>query len=318
MSANVRRPAADSGPPWRKSPVFIGDSGLKRQPGTFRQHVVRGVCSWWVGAAGCLGWAVRPAAASMRGRRRSSSRRSAVKHSTGGFWSTARSRTGRRVFDFIARGHRHRAGRAINASSSARVTPSFAGTATDVRSRAPRWARTPTTPSPRQRLPAPRSPSSMAEAPQIGSELIRGPLRGAESSVGTKAPGRPVCRQRNRPPRAGGKGKAIVRTAAAARSRLGDCERQGQRPNDGQQRHARRAPSRGSTSRFHRVNRLQNANGFHREQARDRVARVELVLALGARFRLTTWCRLVAQSARSRSATKRRLRLFSAVNTAAG
>jgi hypothetical protein len=210
MSADVRKcPSTGSRlrAPRRKSPVFIGDSSSKRQPGTFRQHVVRGVCSWWVGAAGCLGWAVRPAAASMRGRRRSSSRRSAVKHSTGGFWSTARSRTGRRVFDFIARGNRHRAGRAINTSSSARVTPSFAGTATDVRSRAPSWARTPTTP---QRLPAPRSPSSMAEAPQIGSELIRGPLRGAKSSVGTKAPGRPVCRRRTREPRSSRHVKAIV------------------------------------------------------------------------------------------------------------
>jgi hypothetical protein len=35
-------------------------------------------------------------------------------------------------------------------------------------------------------------------------------------------PARPLRRQGDRPPRAGGRGKAIVRTAAAARSRLGD------------------------------------------------------------------------------------------------
>jgi hypothetical protein len=114
-----------------------------------------------------------------------------------------------------------------------------------------------------------------------------------------RRPARAPRRQRDRATRAGRSTKAVVRDQRRGRTHVGDCERQGQRPNDGQQRHARRAPSRGSTSRFHRVNRLQNANGFHREQARDRVARVELVLALGARFRLTTWCRLVAQSARS-------------------
>jgi hypothetical protein len=53
---------------------------------------------------------------------------SAVKRSTVACWSAARSTTGGRVFDLIARGNRHRAGRAIDASPSARVTLSFLST----------------------------------------------------------------------------------------------------------------------------------------------------------------------------------------------
>ena len=208
MSENVRRPAADS-PPRRKSPCSLGIP-VKRQPGTFRQHVVRSM--FLVGGAAGMPWVGGTAGGRflMRGRRRSSSRRSAVTLDGWLLVDSAQQDGQARVSDFIARGNRHRAGRAINASSSARVTPSFAGTATDVRSRAHRWARTPTTFSPRQRLPAPGSPSSMPEAPQIGSELIRGPLRGAKSSVGTKAPGRPVYRRRIVEPRSSRHVKAIV------------------------------------------------------------------------------------------------------------
>jgi hypothetical protein len=134
MSANVRRPAADSGPPRRNPPCSLGIPAL-----SVRGDVSSARCAWsvflWVGAAGCLGWAVRPAAASMRWWRRSSSQRSAVKHSTGGF------------------GRQRAAGRAGECSISSRVGTGIAQGARST----PRHPRA----SPR-RSPGPRQTSDRA------------------------------------------------------------------------------------------------------------------------------------------------------------
>jgi hypothetical protein len=128
---------------------------------------MRGVCCccWW--AAGCFWEAVPPGADQGDGRGNGAARVH-CKDDDGGDRVSTRSQA--QPFDFIAREDRHRAGCAIDASPSARVTRRSPGPG---RRRAARCSvgMDATPPSPRPRLPVPPSPHSRSGAPDPTSEV---------------------------------------------------------------------------------------------------------------------------------------------------